>query len=248
MDPQKTALVTGGMGEVGEAVCQRLHQDGFKVAVIHSPRNDNAQLWLEDQASAGFLFQACQIDVADFDSCAAGVRNLLDRLGRIDVLVNNAGILRDAPLSSLKGDKWALVQRTDLDSVFNMCKPVVDGMAERGWGRIINISSVDAQQGAPGRTAYAAAKAGVHGFTKSLALEVASKGITVNTISPGYLQTRCLRRTAGDIIEKKILPSIPVGRLGAPSEVAALVAYLCSDVASFLTGANIPINGGQHMS
>ena len=167
--------------------------------------------------------------------------------GRIDVLVNNAGITRDATLKKMTKEDWRAVRETNLDSVFNVTKQVLHGMLENRWGRIINISSVNGQKGAFGQANYAAAKAGVHGFTKALALEVASKGITVNTVSPGYLRTKMVTKVPKEILETKILPEIPVGRLGEPAEVASLVAYLCSEEAGFLTGANIAINGGQHM-
>jgi acetoacetyl-CoA reductase len=164
------------------------------------------------------------------------------------VLINNAGITRDTTLKKMTLEDWHAVNRTNLDSVFNMSKQVLDGMLECQWGRIVNISSVNGQKGAFGQTNYAAAKAGVHGFTKALALEVARKGVTVNTVSPGYLRTKMVTKVPRDILEKKILPEIPVGRLGEPDEVAGLIAYLCSDEAAFVTGTNIAINGGQHMS
>jgi acetoacetyl-CoA reductase len=168
-------------------------------------------------------------------------------IGAIDVLVNNAGITRDVTFRKMSKADWDSVIHTNLDSVFNMTKQVMDGMTERGWGRIINISSVNAQKGAFGQTNYAAAKAGMHGFTKALALEVAKKGVTVNTISPGYVGTRMVTAIPKDVLESKILPQIPLGRLGKPDEVAGLVAYLASEEAAFVTGANISINGGQHM-
>jgi acetoacetyl-CoA reductase len=187
------------------------------------------------------------IDVAQFDSCVDGMRRIVGDLGRIDVLVNNAGITRDSSFRKMKLDDWTAVTHTNLDSVFNTTRQVLDGMLESGWGRIINISSVNGQKGAFGQANYAAAKAGVHGFTKALALELARKGITVNTVSPGYLRTKMVTAVPQDILESKILPEIPVGRLGEPDEVAGLVAYLASDEAAFITGANIAINGGQHM-
>jgi acetoacetyl-CoA reductase len=167
--------------------------------------------------------------------------------GHIDVLINNAGVTRDASFKKMTLEDWRTVMQTNLDSVFNMTKPVLHGMLESQWGRIVNISSVNGQKGAFGQSNYAAAKAGVHGFTKSLALEVATKGITVNTVSPGYLRTKMVTKVPKDVLEKKILPEIPVGRLGEPDEVAALITYLCSDEGGFVTGANIAINGGQHM-
>ena len=165
----------------------------------------------------------------------------------MDILINNAGITRDTTFKKMSKVDWSAVVSTNLDSVFNMCKPVVDGMVERGWGRVINVSSVNGQKGAFGQTNYSAAKAGMHGFTKALALEVAKKGVTVNTISPGYIGTAMVTAIPEDVLNSKILPQIPVGRLGKPEEVAGLCAYLASEEAAFLTGANIAINGGQHM-
>ena len=168
-------------------------------------------------------------------------------VGPVDILINNAGITRDASFKKLDKVNWDAVIRTNLDSVFNMTKPVCDSMVERGWGRIINVSSIIGSKGGFGQTNYAAAKAGMHGFTKSLALEVAKKGVTVNTISPGYIATKMVMAVPEDIRETKIIPQVPVGRLGEPDEVAALVLYLCSREAGFVTGANIAINGGQHL-
>jgi acetoacetyl-CoA reductase len=172
---------------------------------------------------------------------------ILAEVGKVGILVNNAGITRDMAFKKMDKVNWDAVIRTNLDSVFNVTKPLCDGMIERGWGRIINISSINGSKGAFGQTNYAPAKAGMHGFTKSLALEVARKGVTVNTISPGYLATKMVTAVPQEIMDSKILPQIPVGRLGKPEEVAALVAYLCSEDAGYVTGSNIAINGGQHM-
>jgi acetoacetyl-CoA reductase len=247
MNPQRVALVTGGMGGLGEAICRKMHNVGYKVVTTHSPANDRAASWLQEQENEGFKFSAYMVDVADYASCEAGVMRIVTDTGRIDVLVNNAGITRDATLKKMTQEDWRAVIGTNLDSAFNMTKLVLHGMLESQWGRIINISSVNGQKGAFGQTNYAAAKAGVHGFTKALAQEVAPKGITVNTVSPGYLRTKMVMKVPQDILEKKILPEIPMGRLGEPDEVAGLIAYLCSEDAAFLTGANIAINGGQHM-
>jgi acetoacetyl-CoA reductase len=176
------------------------------------------------------------------------VQRLLSEQGRLDVLVNNAGITRDRSLSKMQHDDWVDVMRTNLDSVFNLSKQAIEPMIAQGWGRIINISSVNGQKGAFGQANYAAAKAGMHGFTKALALEMARHNVTVNTVSPGYLRTSMVAAVPEDVMRNRILPQIPVGRLGEPDEVAALVSYLSSDEAAFLTGANIAINGGQHMS
>lgn len=244
---QKVAVVTGGMGGLGEAICQKLSRAGYLVVTTYSPKNDNAQLWLTSQKNNGFNFAAYMIDIAEYASCEAGVSKILNEVGHIDVLVNNAGITRDATLKTMTREKWRAVIETNLNGLFNVTKQVLTPMWEQEWGRIINISSVNGQKGAFGQTNYAAAKAGVHGFTKALALEVARKGITVNTVSPGYLRTKMTMNVPREIMEKKILPEIPIGRLGEPDEVAGLVAYLASDEAAFLTGANIAINGGQHM-
>jgi len=244
---QRVAVVTGGMGGIGEAICMRLAQVGHKVVATYSPGNTRAEQWVKDMKSRGFEFHAVQVDVTDFDSTQKAVAKIHAEVGSIDILVNNAGITRDATFRKMGKPDWDAVMRTNLDSVFNVTKPVCDGMMDRGWGRIINISSINGQKGAFGQTNYSAAKAGMHGFTKALALEVARKGVTVNTISPGYIGTKMVLAVPKDVMDTKIIPQIPVGRLGKPEEVAALVAYLCTDEAAFLTGANIAINGGQHM-
>ncbi len=187
------------------------------------------------------------MDVADYDSCQGSVAKIQAEVGPIDILVNNAGITRDTTFKKMSKADWDAVIKTNLDSAFNMAKPVVDGMVERGWGRVINVSSVNGQKGAFGQTNYSAAKAGMHGFTKALALEVARKGVTVNTISPGYIGTKMVMAIPKEVLDAKILPQIPLGRLGKPEEIAGLIIYLCSDEAAFVTGANIAINGGQHM-
>jgi acetoacetyl-CoA reductase len=244
---QKIAVVTGGMGGIGEAICMRLAQAGHRVVTTYSPGNTKAEQWLQNMKSRGFEFHAVQVDVTDFDSTQQALAKIQAEVGPIDILVNNAGITRDASFRKMGKPDWDAVMRTNLDSVFNVTKPVCDGMLDRGWGRIINISSINGQKGAFGQTNYSAAKAGMHGFTKALALEVARKGVTVNTISPGYIGTKMVLAVPKDVLDTKIIPQIPVGRLGKPEEVAALVAYLCTDEAAFLTGANIAINGGQHM-
>ena len=244
---KRVAVVTGGMGGLGEAISIKLHDAGYAVVVTHSPGNPNVQDWLAAMDAAGRNLRAYPVDVADYDSCQTAMAKILADVGRVDILVNNAGITRDMAFKKMDKVNWDAVIRTNLDSVFNVTKPLCDGMVERGWGRIINISSINGSKGAFGQTNYAAAKAGMHGFTKSLALEVARKGVTVNTISPGYLATKMVTAVPQEIMETKILPQIPVGRLGKPEEVAALVAYLCSEDAAYVTGSNIAINGGQHM-
>mgnify|MGYP001574236907 CR=1 FL=1 len=244
---QRVAVVTGGMGGIGEAICMKLAKMGHKVVTTHSPGNTKADAWVKEMKGNGYDFQAVQADVTDFDSCQKAVTKIQSEAGPIDILVNNAGITRDATFKKMGKPDWDAVMHTNLDSVFNMTKPVCDGMVDRGWGRIINISSINGQKGAFGQTNYSAAKAGMHGFTKALAQEVARKGVTVNTISPGYIGTKMVLAVPKEILDTKIITQIPVGRLGKPEEVAALIAYLCTDEAAFITGANIAINGGQHM-
>jgi len=243
----RIALVTGGMGGLGEAVCIKLAALGYRVVTTHSPGNEKAADWLQSMNGMGYGFRAVPCDVADFDSAQDSGARVSAEVGPIDVLVNNAGITRDMTFKKMGKADWDAVISTNLDSVFNMTKQVIDGMVERKWGRVINVSSVNGQKGAFGQTNYAAAKAGMHGFTKALALEVARNGVTVNTISPGYIGTKMVMAIPQEILDSKILPQIPVSRLGKPEEIAGLVAYLSSEEAAFVTGANISINGGQHM-
>ena len=247
MGESRVALVTGGMGGLGTAICRRLHETGFRVAATYSPSNRSPQAWLAAQRDEGFRFSAYKVDVSDYADTEWMMQKVLAELGRLDVLVNNAGVICDRSLRKMSADEWHKVLRTNLDSVFNVSKQAIDPMLERGWGRIINISSVNAQSGAFGQANYAAAKAGMHGFTKALALEVARRGITVNTVSPGYLRTKMIAAIPDEVMETSILPSIPLGRLGEVEEIAGLVNYLASESAGFITGANIAINGGQHM-
>ena len=248
MDAKKrVALVTGGLGGLGEAICLKLAELNYRVVTTCSPGNTRAERWLRDMRERGYDFHAYPCDVADWDSCVACVRRITAEVGPVDVLINNAGITRDMTFRKMDRVSWDAVMHADLDSCFNMTKQVCDGMVDRGWGRIISISSVNGQKGAFGQTNYAAAKAGMHGFTKSLALEVARKGVTVNTISPGYIGTKMVMAIPREVLDTKIIPQIPIGRLGKPEEVAGLVAYLASEEAAFVTGANIAINGGQHM-
>ena len=235
------------MGGLGETICVKMAQAGYRVVATCSPGNTRAKEWLAAQKAQGFDFIAVPVDVADYESCATACARIAAEVGPVDVLVNNAGITRDMTFKKMSKADWDAVMHVNLDGLFNMTKPVLDGMVERGWGRIINGSSVNAQKGAFGQTNYSAAKAGIHGFTKALALEVARKGVTVNTISPGYIGTKMVTAIPKEILETKILPQIPVGRLGKPEEVAGLIIYLASDEAAFVTGANIAINGGQHM-
>ena len=244
---QRVAVVTGGMGGLGEAICIKLSGMQYRVIATYSPGNTKSGAWLAEMKKLGHSFHAVQVDVADFDSCAKAVKQIEAEVGPVDVLVNNAGITRDTTFRKMDKAAWDAVMHTNLDSVFNMTKAVLDDMVDRGWGRVINVSSVNAQKGAFGQANYSAAKAGMHGFTKALALEVARKGVTINTISPGYIGTKMVMAIPKEVLDSKIIPQIPVGRLGKPEEVAGLVAYLCSEEAAFVTGANIAINGGQHM-
>lgn len=243
----RVALITGGMGGLGEAICIKMAALGYHVVTTYSPSNTKAHDWLQTMNNMGYGFKAYPCDVTDFDSAKKCIETVTKEIGPVDVLVNNAGITRDMTFKKMTKADWDAVIHTNLDSVFNMTKQVMDGMVERKWGRVINVSSVNGQKGAFGQTNYSAAKAGMHGFTKALALEVAKNGVTVNTISPGYIGTKMVTAIPQEILDSKILPQIPVSRLGKPEEIAGLVAYLASDEAAFLTGANISINGGQHM-
>ena len=247
MSNARVVLVTGGMGGLGEVISTKMSAAGYRVAVTYSPGNTKHAEWVADMKARGHDILAVPCDVADLESCTKAVAEVREKVGEVDVLVNNAGITRDMTFKKMDKVNWDAVMRTNLDSLFNMSKQVVDAMSDRGWGRVINVSSVNGSKGAFGQTNYSAAKAGVHGFTKALALEVAKKGVTVNTISPGYIGTKMVTAIPKDVLDSKILPHIPVGRLGRPEEVAGLIIYLASDEAAFVTGANIAINGGQHM-
>ncbi len=244
---QRIALITGGMGGLGEVISTKMADAGYRVVVTYSPSNTKADAWVAEMKGKGYEVRAYPCDVGDFDSAKSCVAKVTAEVGQIDILVNNAGITRDMTFRKMGKADWDAVIRTNLDSVFNMTKHVYDGMMDRGWGRVINVSSVNGSKGAFGQTNYAAAKSGMHGFTKSLSLESARKGVTVNTISPGYIGTKMVTAIPKEILDSKILPQIPVGRLGKPEEVAGLIIYLCSEEAAFVTGANIAINGGQHM-
>ncbi len=244
---KRIAVVTGGMGGLGESISTKMADAGYQVVVTYSPSNTKYKAWLDEMKGRGYAFGAYPVDVASYDDCATVAARIQKECGNIDILVNNAGITRDMTFKKMTKADWDAVMRTNLDSCFNMTKQVMDGMVDRNWGRVINVSSVNGQKGAFGQTNYSAAKAGIHGFTKALALEVAKKGVTVNTISPGYIGTKMVTAIPKEILDSKILPQIPVGRLGKPEEIAGLIIYLCSEEAAFVTGANISINGGQHM-
>jgi acetoacetyl-CoA reductase len=241
----KTALVTGATGGLGTAMCKKLFEDGFKV-VGNYRTAQKAKEWMEKLKADGYDIQLFEGDVSKYESAEAMIKQIEQEVGAIDILVNNAGITRDKPFTKMTKEQWYEVIDTNLNSVFNCTRHVINGMIERGWGRVINISSVNGQRGQFGQTNYSAAKAGMHGFTKTLAIEVARKGITVNTISPGYIGTDMVMAVREDIREQ-IIAQIPVGRLGGTEEVAFLVSFLASDRSSFITGANIAINGGQHV-
>ena len=242
---QKVAYVTGGMGGIGTAICQRLHKDGFKVIAGCGPSRDHAK-WLEEQKALGYTFYASVGNVSDWDSTVAAFQKTKAEHGPIDVLVNNAGITKDGMFRKMTKADWDAVIDTNLNSLFNVTKQVIDDMVDRGWGRIVNISSVNGEKGQFGQTNYSAAKAGMHGFTMALAQEVANKGVTVNTVSPGYIGTEMVRSIRPDVLDK-IVATIPVKRLGTPEEIASMVSWVASDEAGFATGADFSVNGGLHM-
>ena len=243
---KKIAYVTGGMGGIGPSICQRLAQDGYIVVAGCGPNSPRKDRWLSEQKALGFDFIASEGNVSDWDSTKAAFDKVKAEVGEIDVLVNNAGITKDGQFRRMSIDDWKAVIDTNLNSLFFVTKQVVDGMLDRGWGRIINISSMNGQRGQFGQTNYSTAKAGMHGFTMALAQEVASKGVTVNTVSPGYVGTDMVRAIREDVLEK-IVATIPVKRLGEPEEIAAIVSWLASGQSGFTTGANFACNGGNHM-
>ena len=242
---QKVAYVTGGMGGIGTAICQRLHKDGFKVIAGCGPSRDYNK-WLDEQKALGYTFYASVGNVAEWDSTVEAFKKVKAEHGPVDVLVNNAGITRDGMFRKMTKADWDAVISTNLDSMFNVTKQVIDDMVDRGWGRIVNISSVNGEKGQFGQTNYSAAKAGMHGFTMALAQEVANKGVTVNTVSPGYIGTEMVRAIRQDVLDK-IVATIPVKRLGTPEEIASMVSWVASDEAGFATGADFSVNGGLHM-
>ena len=242
----RVAVVTGGMGGLGEAICMKLGKMDYKVVATYSPGNTKHNEWLAEMKKQGYEFRAVPVDVTNFESCQQAIAQITKDVGPVDVLVNNAGITRDTTFRKIDQDSWRAVITTNLDSVFNMTKPVIDAMAERNWGRIINVSSVNGQKGAFGQTNYSAAKAGMHGFTMALAQELASKGVTVNTVSPGYIGTDMVKAIREDVLAK-IVATIPVKRLGQPEEIASIIAWLASEEGGYSTGADFSVNGGLHM-
>ncbi len=242
---KKVAYVTGGMGGIGTAICQRLHNDGYTVIAGCGPTRDFKK-WIDEQKALGFTFYTSVGNVADWDSTVDAFTKAKNDHGPIDVLVNNAGITKDRVFLKMTRDDWDAVIDTNLNSMFNVTKQVVPDMVEKGWGRIIQISSVNGNKGQSGQTNYSAAKAGMHGFTMALAQELASKGVTVNTVSPGYIGTDMVRAIRQDILDK-IVATIPVKRLGTPDEIGSVVGWLAGDQSGFTTGADFSCNGGLHM-
>jgi acetoacetyl-CoA reductase len=239
----RVALVTGGTRGIGAAICKALHAAGYVVAANYGGNDEAAQKFKEESGIAVYKW-----DVSSFDACAAGVKHVEAGLGSIDVLVNNAGITRDAQLHRMKPEQWAAVINTNLGSLFNMSRQVIEGMRERKFGRIINISSINGQKGQIGQVNYSASKAGEIGFTKALAQEGARSGITVNAICPGYIATDMVKAMSQEVLQKNVLPQIPIGRLGEPEEVARCVVFLASDDAGLITGATLTANGGQYFA
>lgn len=244
----KVALVTGGIGGLGTATCLRLADSGYRVVANYLPSTETqAKVWQQQWQGKGYSFTIYPCDVGRLEDCERMAVNINKDLGGVDILVNNAGITRDSMLRKMTYDHWRAVLTTNLDSLYNVTRQFIEGMTERGFGRVINISSVNGQKGQAGQTNYSAAKAGAHGFTMALAQEVVKKGVTVNTISPGYMNTEMVQAIRPDILQS-IVDSIPMGRLGNPAETAALIAFLASNEAGYITGANIAINGGLYMS
>jgi acetoacetyl-CoA reductase len=237
----RVAVVTGGTRGIGRAVSEGLKQAGYKVAATYGGNDDVAKQFTKETGIPAYKF-----DVCDFKACEAGIKKIVEEVGPIDVLVNNAGITRDTTIHRMTFEQWNAVIQTNLSSCFNMCRLVIDGMRERNFGRIVNIGSINGQAGQYGQVNYAAAKSGIHGFTKALAQEGAAKGVTVNAIAPGYIDTEMVRAVPPNVLEK-IIARIPVGRLGKADEIARSVLFLVADDAGFITGSTLSINGGQHM-
>ena len=238
----RIAVVTGGTRGIGAAAARALKAAGYVVAANYGGNDHAAHKFKAETGIPVYKW-----DVCSYEACAAGLKQVEADVGAVDILVNNAGITRDGVFHKMSPEHWSAVISTNLNSLFNMCRPVIDGMRERGFGRIINITSVNGQKGQMGQVNYAAAKAGEIGFTKALALENARKGVTVNAIAPGYIATEMVRAVPKDVLEKSILPQIPAGRLGEPEEIARCVVFLASDEASFITGSTLTVNGGQYM-
>lgn len=243
---KRIAYVTGGMGGIGTAICTRFCKDGYTVVAGCGPNSVRREKWLAAMREQGLDMHASEGNVADWESTRVAFDKVRAEIGEIDILVNNAGITRDGQFRKMSKGDWDAVIDTNLNSLFNVTKQVIDGMLDRGWGRIINISSVNGQKGQFGQTNYSTAKAGIHGFTMALAQEVATRGVTVNTVSPGYVGTDMVRAVRPDVLEK-IVAGIPVRRLAEPEEIASIVAWIASGEGGYATGSDFSLNGGLHM-
>lgn len=246
----RIAVVTGATGGLGTAICKALVQQGRKVVASHLPGESftsEARQWSDEMKKDGYDIAIYPLDVTDFEGCRTFIHTVEAECGVIDVLINNAGITSDAPIKKMRPEQWNQVVNVNLNSMYNMCHHVFESMCERGFGRIVNISSLNGEKGQFGQSNYAATKAGIYGFTKSIALEGARKGVTVNAVSPGYIDTPMVRKVPEKVLNS-IVDGIPVGRLGQPEDIARAVAYLTADEAGFVTGTNLSVNGGQFMS
>ena len=243
---KRVAYVTGGMGGIGTSICKRLCNDGYTVVAGCGPKSPRKDKWLADMRAQGFDIHCSEGNVSDWDSTKAAFDKVKAEIGDVDILVNNAGITRDGQFRKMTREQWTEVIDTNLNSLFNVTKQVIDGMADRGWGRIVNISSVNGQKGQFGQTNYSTAKAGIHGFTMALAQEVATKGVTVNTVSPGYIGTDMVKAIRPEVLEK-IVAGIPVKRLGEPEEIASIISWIVSEEGGYATGSDFSLNGGLHM-
>lgn len=242
----RIALITGGIGDIGTAICHELIKNGAKVIAVDRIDKEKADAWRSEQKKQGYDIDFFHVDVIDYDSCAKMAAEVEKKVGDIDILVNGAGTIKDSSFQKMTPEHWNQVVHTDLDSIFNVTKQFIDGMINRKYGRIINISSVSAEKGQFGQTNYASAKSGIYGFTKSLAQEVGKYGVTVNAISPGFVESKMVM-SIPEPVREKIIAQIPVGRLAKPEEIAWAIAFLASERSAFITGSNLAINGGIHM-
>lgn len=242
----RIALITGGLGDIGTAICHEFCERGLKVIAADRVEKDKGLLWQSQQKKLGYEIELAYMDIAEFDSCADMAKDVENRFGAVDIVVNAAGIINDIIFRKMTPEQWNQVVHTDLDSMFNVTRQFINGMIERRYGRIVNISSVNGEKGQFGQTNYASAKSGVYGFTKSLAQEVAKYGVTVNAISPGYVESRMVM-SIPEPVREKIIAQIPVGRLAKPEEIAWAIAFLASERSGFITGINLSVNGGIHM-
>lgn len=240
------ALVTGGIGDIGTAICQEFCRQGATVIAADRANHELALVWQVQQKKLGYSIELARMDATQFESCADMAKDVLQRIGPVDILINAAGTIQDGAFHKMTLEQWTQVVHTDLDSMFNVTRQFINSMIDRNYGRIINISSVNGQKGQYGQTNYSSAKSGVYGFTKSLALEVAKHGITVNAISPGYVDSKMVASIPPEMTQK-IIAQIPVGRLAKPDEIAWAIAFLASEKSGFITGSNLAINGGIHM-